>query len=173
MLQSPVRFDSTVEGDMNKRTVALLTATHGTVGITGFAGGIYALPILTAPPEPDAAELTALASNAMFTGEFRRDLKDSDALHWGEGTLSVGSDSVAFMGRLAPGPDYRLYLSPEFVETEADFNRLKSDMVQIGDVKTFDNFVVVMPAGIDPALFTTAIVWCESFGEFITAARYR
>ena len=28
------------------------------------------------------------------------------------------------VGKLAPGPDYKLYLSPEFVETEADFKRL-------------------------------------------------
>jgi hypothetical protein len=158
---------------MNKRTVVLLIATHGAVGVAGFAGGIYALPILTAPPAPDAAEVSALASKAMFTGQFRRDLQDSDALHWGEGTLSVGLGSVAFMGRLAPGPDYRLYLSPEFVETEVDFNRLKSDMVYIGDVKTFDNFVVALSPGIDPSRFTTAIVWCESFGQFITSAKYQ
>ena len=158
---------------MNKRTVVLLIATHGAVGVAGFAGGIYALPILTAPPAPDVAEVSALASKAMFTGQFQRNLKDSDALHWGEGTLSVGLDSVAFMGRLAPGPDYKLYLSPEFVETEAEFNRLKSDMVRIGDVKTFDNFVVAMPPDIDPSRFTTAIVWCESFGQFITSAKYR
>lgn len=158
---------------MNKRTVVMLIATHSAVGVAGFAGGIYALPILTAPPAPDAAEVSALAAKAMFTGQFRRDLKDSDALHWGEGTLSVGPDSIALMGELAPGPDYKLYLSPEFVETEADFNRLKPTMVRVGDVKTFENFVVAVPEDIDPSSFTTAIVWCESFGQFITSASYR
>jgi len=40
-------------------------------------------------------------------------------------------------------------------------------------VKTFENFVVALPAEIDPARFNTVIVWCESFRQFITAARYR
>jgi hypothetical protein len=77
------------------------------------------------------------------------------------------------MGKLAPGPDYKLYLSPEFVETEADFNRLKSTMARVGDVKTFNNFVIEVPPGIDPSNFTSVIVWCESFAQFITSARYR
>ena len=91
----------------------------------------------------------------------------------GEGVLAVTRDAISLQGRIAPGPDYRLYLSPKFVETEAQFEALKADMVQVGDVKTFENFIVPLPADIDPARYTTAIVWCESFGEFITAARYR
>ncbi|OYW18436.1 MAG: hypothetical protein B7Z52_05090 [Burkholderiales bacterium 12-64-5] len=151
----------------------LFLASHAAVLGIGFALGIYALPILTAPAPPTAAEVASAAGGAMFTGEFRRDLKDSDLLHWGEGTVSIGRERVALTGRLAPGPDYKLYLSPEFVETEADFARLKSAMVRVGDVRTFDNFVVELPPAIDAARYTTVIVWCESFGQFITAARYR
>ena len=114
-----------------------------------------------------------MATAAEFTGEFVRDLEDSDALHWGEGTLSVGRDLISFEGRLAPGPDYRLYLSPKFVETEADFEALKSQMVQVGRVQTFENFMVTVPGGIDPSDYSAAIVWCEAFGQFITAAEYR
>lgn len=114
-----------------------------------------------------------LATGAAYTGQFRRDLKDSDALHWGEGTVSIGREHVTLMGRLAPGPDYKLYLSPEFVETEADFKRLKPRMLRVGDVKTFDNFLVPMPPGVDLDRYDTVIVWCETFSEFITAARYR
>lgn len=157
---------------MKTRTVILLIATHCLVGIVGFGVGIYALPILTAPPAPSEAEIKAMSSQARYTAEFRKDLKDSDALHWGEGTVSVGSKSITLMGELAPGPDYKLYLSPEFVETEADFNRLKSTMVRVGDIKTFDNFVVDVPPGIDLSNFNSVIVWCESFGQFITSARY-
>jgi hypothetical protein len=40
-------------------------------------------------------------------------------------------------------------------------------------VRTFENFVVPVPASIDVAHYDTVIVWCESFGQFITAARYR
>lgn len=151
----------------------LLIISHLVVGLIGFAAGIYVLPILTAPPAPETAEVQAVAAQAQFTGEFRRDLEGSDALHWGEGTVSIGRDAISLQGRLAPGPDYRLYLSPEFVETEAAFERLKGRMVQVGDVKTFENFVVPMSPAIDPSAYNTAIVWCESFGEFITAAKYR
>ena len=158
---------------MKLRTVALLIATHCTVGIIGFGVGIYALPILIAPPAPSEAKIKAMSSQARYTAQFRRDLKDSDALHWGEGTVSVGPKFISLMGKLAPGPDYKLYLSPEFIETEADFTRLKSTMVRIGDVKTFENFIVDVPPGIDPSNFTSVIIWCESFGQFITSAKYR
>ncbi len=108
-----------------------------------------------------------------FTGRFKRDLKDSDALHWGEGVVSVSPKAISLAGRLAPGPDYKLYLSPQFVETEADFKRLKTSMARVGDVKTFENFIVPVPAGIEPEKFSAVIVWCETFSQFITAAKYR
>ena len=151
----------------------LLIISHVAVGAIGFAGGIYMLPILIAPPAPAEAEVLEIASQAQFTSEFRRDLAGSDALHWGEGIVSVSRSAVSLMGKLAPGPDYKLYLSPEFVETEADFNRLKSEMVRVGDVRTFENFLVPVPESIDPAAYNTVVVWCESFGQFITAAKYQ
>jgi hypothetical protein len=148
-------------------------ASHAVFLGAGFALGIYALPILTAPPAPTPAEAVAAASQGNYTGQFRRDLKGSDLLHWGDGLLSVGRQRIVLMGALAPGPDYKLYLSPEFVETEADFERLKPRMVRVGDVRTFENFVVDVPATVDVTKYTTAIVWCESFGQFISAAKYR
>ena len=151
----------------------LLIISHVAVGAIGFAGGIYMLPILIAPPAPAEAEVLEIASQAQFTSEFRRDLAGSDALHWGEGIVSVSRSAVSLMGKLAPGPDYKLYLSPEFIETEADFNGLKSEMVRVGDVKTFENFLVPVPESIDPAAYNTVVVWCESFGQFITAAKYQ
>ena len=151
----------------------LLIISHAAIGTVGFAGGIYMLPILIAPPAPAEAEVLEIASQAQFTSEFRRDLAGSDALHWGEGVVSVSRSAVSLMGKLAPGPDYKLYLSPEFVETEEDFNGLKSRMVRVGDVKTFENFLVPVPESIDPAAYNTVVVWCESFGQFITAAKYQ
>lgn len=151
----------------------LLIASHAVAGFLGFAAGIYFLPILTAPPAPAAAEVEAAAGAALYQGQFRRDLKDSDAFHWGEGTVFVARDRISLRGKVAPGPDYKLYLSPEFLETEADFARLKPRMVRVGEVKTFENFIVALPPSVDPAAFSTVVVWCESFGQFITAARYR
>lgn len=158
---------------MKKRQALLLVITHGAVAAAGFAGGIYALPVLIAPSAPTQEEMKAAIAQVQFTGEFRRDLKDSDSLHWGEGVVSIASSAISLSGRLAPGPDYKLYLSPEFVETEADFKRLKSRMVRVGDVKTFENFIVAVPQGIDPAQYSAVVVWCEAFGQFITAAPYR
>lgn len=151
----------------------LLLASHLFVLALGFGLGIYALPILTAPPAPAASEVGAHMSQASFKGQFKRDLKDSDLLHWGEGEVSVGPKVVALMGEIAPGPDYKLYLSPQFVETEEDFLRLKPSMVRVGDVKTFKNFIVTLPESVDPARYDTVVVWCESFGQFISAAKYR
>jgi len=150
-----------------------LFGTHLLAVAVGFAAGIYLLPILTAPESPAVEAVRSTAETARFTGEFRRELADSDALHWGEGTLSIGSNNIAFEGRLAPGPDYRLYLSPEFVETESAFETLKPEMVQVGLVQTFENFLVAVPESVDPANFNAAIIWCESFGQFITAAAYQ
>lgn len=158
---------------MKKFRTLILTATHAAAIAVGFALGIYLLPILTAPEGPSVDAVRSAADTATYTADVRRDLADSDALHWGEGTLFVGRDRITFQGELAPGPDYRLYLSPEFVETEAGFEELKSRMVEVGPVRTFTNFTVDVPGGIDPAEFVAAIVWCESFGQFITAAEYR
>jgi hypothetical protein len=152
---------------------AVLVGSHLVALVIGFALGIYALPILVAPSALSPRDIESLMGPAQWTAEFRRDLQDSDALHWGEGRVSVGPRSISLLGKLAPGPDYKLYLSPEFVETEADFQRLKPLMVRVGDVKTFENFLVPVPQGIDPSRFNTVIVWCEAFGQFITAAKYR
>ncbi len=152
---------------------ALLVLSHLATLAVGFGLGVFALPILIAPSAPTAAEVGAQAGPASFKGTFRRGLKGSDALHWGEGTVSVGPKSIGLVGELAPGPDYKLYLSPEFVETEAEFLRLKPRMVRVGDVKTFENFVIPVPANVDPAAYRAVVVWCERFGQFITAAKYR
>jgi hypothetical protein len=158
---------------MKTRKILLLVASHIAVAAAGFAGGIYVLPILIAPAAPTMEEIKAATTRVQFTGQFKRDLKDSDSLHWGEGVVSIAPNAIALAGKLAPGPDYKLYLSPEFVETEADFNRLKKSMARVGDVTTFENFVVAVPAGIEPAKYSAVVVWCEAFGQFITAAKYR
>ncbi|MCG7900308.1 MAG: DM13 domain-containing protein [Candidatus Thiodiazotropha lotti] len=158
---------------MKARTIVILLITHGIVGIAGFAIGIFVLPILVAPPAPTQSAVEEISAQASYTAEFRRDLQDSDALHWGEGQVSVSSTSITLMGELAPGPDYKLYLSPKYLETEAEFNRLKPDMVRVGDVRTFDNFIIEVPSHINPSDFTSVIVWCESFGQFITSAKYK
>tara|TARA_B100000767_G_C19751981_1_gene531235 strand:+ start:327 stop:725 length:399 start_codon:yes stop_codon:yes gene_type:complete len=131
------------------------------------------LPILIAPPAPSNVEIQAVSSQPLYSAQFIKNLKGSDTFHWGEGTVAIGNDTITFIGKLAPGPDYKLYLSPKFLETEAQFNELKPSMMLIGGVKTFDNFIVEVISDIDFKAYNTVVVWCETFGEFITAARYR
>lgn len=151
----------------------LLLISHALALMAGVALGIYLLPIIAAPPAPSSAEVASASQGATFTGTFRRDLKGSDALHWGEGRVSVGPQTISLMGKLAPGPAYRLYLVPEFVETEEDFLRLKPQSLAVADVKTFQNFIVPLAPGTSLDKYTTVVIWCESFSQFITAAKYR
>ena len=147
--------------------------THGIALGIGFALGIYLLPILTAPEAPSEAEVVSASQQASFSASFSRDLAGSDFLHWGEGTVSLTDKQIGFMGALAPGPDYQLYLTPELVETEEAFLLVKGESARIGPVKTFDRFILDIPDGVNPADYRAVVVWCESFGEFITAASYR
>lgn len=150
-----------------------LTLTHLGALAIGFGLGVYFLPILTAPPAPDAAMLEQQAEAAIYSGEFTRDLRGSDFLHWGEGKVSVSMDQIIHEGKMAPGPDYKLYLTQDFVTHEDEFNPVKSGAALVGDVKTFSGFLLDVPEGIDVSNYTTVVIWCESFGEFITAAKYQ
>lgn len=153
--------------------ILILLISHLVVGGIGFALGIYFLPILTAPPAPDAATLEAASSDAMFSTELTRDLRGSDRLHWGEGTISITPSQIVHEGRLAPGPDYKVYLTPVFVEHEDEFDPIKGAALLVGDVKSFDGFILDVPDGADVSAYNTVVVWCESFGEFITSGQYR
>ena len=139
----------------------------------GFALGIFLLPILIAPNAPSDAEVAQVSDKAMFTTLFKKDLPGSDFLHWGVGELSISTRRVSFTGELAPGPDYRLYLTPTLAQNEDEFLAIKENSAYIGDIKTFDNFILSVPANINPADFTAVVVWCETFGEFITAGSYQ
>lgn len=150
-----------------------LIITHTAALALGFGLGVYLLPILTAPTSPDAAKLQDMARDAVYTATFTRDRRGSDFLHWGEGDISLSATMVVHQGRLAPGPDYRMYLVPSFVEHEDEFLPLKDASVQIGEVKSFGGVIVQIPDGVDIADYDTVLIWCEAFGEFITSAKYR
>lgn len=151
----------------------ILLATHGAMLGIGIALGLYLLPVLTAPEGPEKAALTASADGALYSVEFTRDRKGSDFLHWGEGTVNIKPSQIAHDGSLAPGPAYKLYLVKEFVEDEDQFLKVRDKAVRIGDVDTFDGFILDVPQGVDVEAYTTVLVWCEAFSEFITSAQYR
>ncbi|NVE95579.1 DM13 domain-containing protein [Altererythrobacter lutimaris] len=155
------------------KRIILLALTHAGALAIGFAAGIFYLPILTAEAAPEASVLEQQAASAEYSAELTRDLRGSDGLHWGEGTISVSETAISHQGELSPGPDYKVYLTKEFVEDEAEFEAIKADAVRIGDVKSFDGFLLDVPEGVDVSEYTTVVVWCETFGEFITAGQYR
>lgn len=150
-----------------------LSISHLAFAAIGFAAGIYFLPILTAPAGPSSEEMAMAKGDAQYTGTFKRDLKGSDFLHWGEGGISVGQKFISLQGKIAAGPDYKLYLSPKLVENEAEFNEIKADMQLVGDIKVFENFVAAVPGTVDIEAYSAVVIWCETFGEFITAATYK
>jgi len=155
------------------RKIVLSCLSHAAAIAIGFAAGIYALPILIAPVGPANTDVASLQKQARFKGEFRRSIKGSDFFHWGEGTVTLDNKAITLMGKIAPGPDYKLYLVPEFVDSKEAFLRAKTSALRVGDVKTFDNFIVPLGEGVDLAKYTTVLVWCETFSMFITAASYR
>ncbi|MGD2171060.1 MAG: DM13 domain-containing protein [Gammaproteobacteria bacterium] len=150
-----------------------ILVTHGIALGVGFALGIYLLPILTAPEAPSKTAVDAGTEQAIYRAEFRRDLPGSDFLHWGEGEIAITADKIGFIGSLAPGPDYQLYLTRELVLNEGDFLEVKQQSARIGAVKTFENFILDLPPGIDLGEYGAVLVWCETFSEFITAGAYR
>lgn len=141
----------------------------------GFGLGVYYLPILVASEGASQEQVAAAKSGAMIQANFRKDLKGSDGFHWGEGTLHLTNEGGQYYftldGSVSPGPDYKLYLTPEYVEDEASFLDIKAQSIRVADITGFENFRVDVPMSIDPTEFPAVIIWCERFGEFITAGR--
>lgn len=142
--------------------------------IPGFMLGVYFLPILTAEEGASVAVVEQAMQGATRMGTFRRDLLGSDFAHWGEGVIiqsnNQGTTYFTLKGKLAPGPDYKLYLTPRFVETEAEFLAIKSQSVRVANIMAYENFRVAIPSHVNADDYPALIVWCERFREFITAA---
>lgn len=155
------------------KKILLLATTHIAVLALGFGLGVYFLPILVAQRAPDAAALARAAKNATYTATFKKDLPGSDAVHWGTGTISVTQQRIVHQGELAPGPDYRIYLAPSYVDTDKGFRAIKAQSVPLGAIKSYDGFITQVPAGVDIEKYNTVVIWCEAFGKFITAGKYR
>ena len=141
--------------------------------VIGFGLGVYFLPILIAEKGLDKASITAVSESALRRGTFVRDLPGSDGLHWGDGVIMVNADRIWLDGKIAPGPDYRLYLTPKYVATGPGFQTIKVQSMQIRTIKAFENFSLGLPDGVDVTNYQAVLIWCEAFGKFITAAELR
>lgn len=162
-------LSSTAVSGIKKRLFMSLV-THVIAAAFGFGLGIYLLPILTAPESPDVEVLESSAKTAMYQGDFVKDLDGSDLFHWGTGRIYLSKDSLVHQGELAPGPDYMAYLAPKFVTNEDEFLQIKNQSRSLGSVKTFKGFMLPITEQIDFAQYQAVVIWCEAFGEFITAA---
>ena len=138
--------------------------------LIGFALGIYTLPILTAEKGLNEAEIAGLKVSVKRSGSFVRDLEGSDIFHWGEGVIMVSDEMVWLDGEVSPGPAYRLYFAPAFVETKQDFLAIKDQSVEIGSVGALRNFSLPLPDGVVLDEYPAVVIWCETFSAFITAA---
>ena len=156
-----------------KKKIILLISSYIIVFVLGFGLGIYLLPILTSPKSVNIDKIIKLEKNALYKTLFVKDLKGSDLFHWGEAKVTVSKNEIIVNGSIAPGPDYKLYLTKEFVEQEEEFLFIKDKSKYIAEVKTFKNFVITIPENIDINDYNTIVIWCESFSEFITAAKYK
>jgi len=158
---------------MKKKIIFLLTFSHGIALVIGVGLGIYLLPILTAPKSSSLEDIQKIENNALYQTEFVKNLKGSDLLHHGEAIVTVTKNKITVNGTITPGPDYKLYLTNQFVETEKDFLSIKKSAQYVGEVKTFSNFIVEIPSQVSVNDYNTIVIWCEAFNEFITAAKYR
>ncbi len=145
-------------------------------GAAGFAFGIYYLPIWVEEEGASETQVSVATKAAAYKANFKRDLKGSDGFHWGEGTLYLTQESdgqyyFTLDGQVAPGPDYKLYLVPKMVETEAEFFKIKAASLRVADIKSFTNFRVGLPQGANPMAFGAVVIWCEKFRQFITAGK--
>lgn len=156
-----------------KKILALLSS-HMLALAIGFGAGVYFLPILTAGDGPSAAELAQAAGKARYTAVFKKDLPGSDFLHWAQGTVAVSESAIAFEGKIAPGPDYKVYLVSEYVGSKEEFLKVKERALRVGEVKTFDRFIVDMSQQpVDLSRYNTVVIWCETYSQFISAAQFR
>ena len=156
-----------------KKKIILLISSYIIVFVLGLGLGIYLLPILTAPKSVNIDKIIKLEKDALYKTVFVRDLKGSDLFHWGEADVSISKNEIIVNGSIAPGPDYKLYLTKEFTEQEEEFLSIKDNSRYVAEVKTFKNFVITVPEDIDINDYNTIVIWCESFSEFITAAKYK
>ena len=155
------------------KSVILFAISHLSVATIAFLLGIYSLPIFMAPASPTSGALALSIKNTRYVATIADNLTDSDWLHWGKGTFSIGDDFIVFQGSIAPGPDYRLYLSPTFIQTESEFLKLKASLIEVGKVKSFNNYIVPLSREIDIEQYNSVVIWCEAFNQFITAVQFK
>ncbi len=134
-----------------------------------------AVPLSTSPASPaaprpaaTAATPTPFAATTIASGEF----SGTDDFHFGSGTASIVEiEPGRYHLRLEDfsvrnGPDLYVYLSPS-----AD--GWTEDALELGLLKATDgSFGYDLPAGTDPSVFRSAIIWCKQFSQLFATAPF-
>ena len=141
--------------------------------LIGFGLGIYFLPIITAEKPNTFQEINKVQKKALYKSKFSKGQRGNDFLHWGEGNVSISNSLISLDGKIAPGPDYKVYLLNKYVEHEDEFLPIKSEAKFVANLNTFENFIVKVPSYINIREYNTILIWCEKFKEFITSAKYK
>ena len=154
-----------------KRFILAMTVKFLSGLVIGFGLGVYFLPIIIADSPAAQSVLQAEEAKAEKQAVFTPDLPGSDPFHWGDGTLLISDNRVTLMDEVSPGPDYRLYLTPSYVETGAGFLEIKAQSREVARITGFKNFSYEIEDGIDLEQYGAVLIWCERFSQFITAGK--
>jgi len=120
------------------------------------------------PTAPPSSAPTPFSPSTVAAGEFQ----GTDDFHFGSGTASIVEvEPGRYRLQLASfsvrnGPDLFVYLSP------AD-DGYTDDSLELGKLKATDgSFGYDLPAGVDPARFRSALIWCKQFSHLFAVASF-
>ncbi|MGB0671722.1 MAG: DM13 domain-containing protein [Rhodospirillales bacterium] len=139
----------------------------------GFAAGIFVYPYLFLA-DIVAEETLAAPESKRLVAEGRFIHADpSDPFHHGKGSVTVYDDVLHLEAdfEVGPGPKYHVYLVPD-AEVTPETAVERTMFVDLGRLRAFKGSQVYpLPAGINPADYKNAVIWCEHFGVLISPAK--
>ena len=74
---------------------------------------------------------------------------------------------------MTPGPYYKLYLTPKYVDTKAGFEAIKAQSVRVSNIKEFENFRLPVRTSVNADDYPAVLVWCEKFSMFISSTQLK
>jgi electron transfer DM13 len=151
----------------------MVFALGGLLGLAGgFALGIFVYPylfladIVAAERVEDHAKRRLLARGSFVHAN------PSDPIHYGKGRVTIYEGLLHLEPdfEVGPGPKFHVYLVPE-KDVVPSTEVAKTMYVDLGRLRAFkgsQNYSI--PAGVDPARYGSAVIWCEQFGVLISPA---
>ena len=82
----------------------------------------------------------------------------------------VNADRILLDSNVAKEADYRLYLTPKYVETGSWFQMIKIQSQRIGTIRVGESFSLNLPEEVDTKSYQAVLMQFEAIGQFIVAA---